>query len=115
MQTLERRNEVFFPIEFRFVQGDSAWLSPFHGRDSCSVACHALQGEAYDYLVKDLGPVFRRHGGRPHWGKLHDLAAPQLQALYPRFAEFQALRRRLDPEGRLLNPHLAALFGGPHA
>jgi FAD/FMN-containing dehydrogenase len=79
------------------------------------VACHALQGEAYDYLVNDLGPVFRRHGGRPHWGKLHDLAAPQLQALYPRFADFQALRRRLDPDGRLLNPHLAKLFGGQHA
>ena len=115
VQTLEKRNEVFFPIEFRFVKGDSAWLSPFHGRDSCSVACHALQGEAYDYLLSDLGPVFRRHGGRPHWGKLHDLAAPQLQALYPRFADFQALRRRLDPDGRLLNPHLAKLFGGQHA
>ncbi|HEV6965318.1 MULTISPECIES: D-arabinono-1,4-lactone oxidase [Roseateles] len=114
VQTLERRNEVFFPIEFRHVKGDTAWLSPFHGRDSCSVACHAAHGEAYDYLVSELGPVFRRHAGRPHWGKLHDLGAAQLQALYPRFADFQALRRRLDPEGKMLNAHLGQLFGGAH-
>ncbi|CAM3846267.1 D-arabinono-1,4-lactone oxidase [Roseateles saccharophilus] len=114
VQTLERRNEVFFPIEFRYVKGDGAWLSPFHGRDSCSVACHAAQGEAHDYLIGELGPVFRHHGGRPHWGKLHDLAAPQLAALYPRFADFQALRRRLDPQDRLLNVHLAQLFGAAH-
>jgi len=114
VQTLERRNEVFFPIEFRHVKGDTAWLSPFHGRDSCSIACHAAHGEAYDYLVSELGPVFRRHAGRPHWGKLHDLGAAQLQALYPRFADFQALRRRLDPEGKMLNAHLGQLFGGAH-
>ncbi|QPF72274.1 FAD-binding protein [Roseateles sp. DAIF2] len=114
LATLERRNEVFFPIEFRYVKGDAAWLSPFHERDSCSIACHALQGEPHDYLVRELGPVFRRHAGRPHWGKLHDLGQAQLQALYPRFADFQRLRCRLDPQGRLLNPHLAALFGAAH-
>lgn len=112
--TLEKRNEVFFPIEFRYIRGDEAWLSPFHLRDSCSIACHAAHDEAYDYLVAELGPVFRRHGGRPHWGKLHDLGAPQLQALYPRFADFQRLRRQLDPQGRMLNAHLSKLFGGPH-
>lgn len=114
--TLERRNEVFFPIEFRYIKGseDQAWLSPFHRRDSCSIACHAAHDEAHDYLVKELGPVFRRHEGRPHWGKLHDLGAAQLQALYPRFADFQRLRRQLDPQGRMLNAHLSKLFGGPH-
>ncbi|WP_349744576.1 D-arabinono-1,4-lactone oxidase [Roseateles cavernae] len=117
VQTLERRNEVFFPIEFRYIRGrdDGAWLSPFHQRDSCSIACHALQGEAHDYLVSELGPVFRRHAGRPHWGKLHDLGRAELQAMYPRFADFQRLRAGLDPQGRLLNPHLKQLLGGgPH-
>lgn len=110
--TLERRNEVFFPIEFRWIKGDGAWLSPFFARDSCSIACHAMHGEPHDYLVGDLGPVFRKHGGRPHWGKLHDLDRTRLTALYPRFEDFQRIRRQLDPQGRMLNAHLTKLFGG---
>ncbi len=108
---LEKRNEVFFPLEFRYVAADDAWLSPFHQRASCSIAVHAAANEAHDYLLSEIGPIFRRHGGRPHWGKLHDLGAADLAALYPRFKDFQALRQQLDPEGRFLNPHLRTLFG----
>lgn len=111
LQTLERRPEVFFPLEFRFVKADKAWLSPFHEQDSCSIAVHALGGEEYRYLMTELGPIFRRHGGRPHWGKLHDLRADELARLYPRWADFQGLRASLDPQGRLLNPYLRHLFG----
>lgn len=111
ISTLERRNEVFFPLEFRFVKADDAWLSPFYQRDSCSIAVHAAQGEAYDYLVSEIGRVFRKHGGRPHWGKLHNFSTSELAAMYPRWKEFQDLRRSLDPRGRLLNPHLRTLFG----
>lgn len=111
LHTLERRNEVFFPIEFRFVAGDTAWLSPFHGRDSFSIAVHAAVDEPWDYLLKDLGPLFRRHQGRPHWGKLHDLDPVELQARYPRWNDFQRIRRELDPQGRLLNPALRRWFG----
>ncbi len=109
--TLERRNEVFFPLEFRFVKADDAWLSPFYQRDSCSIAVHAAHGEAYDYLMSEIGPVFRKHGGRPHWGKLHNFSNAELAALYPRWNDFQEVRRRLDPRGRMLNAHLRTLFG----
>jgi FAD-linked oxidoreductase len=109
--TLEKRNEVYFPMEFRFVKGDDAWLSPFHLRDSCSIAVHSAHGEAYDYLVGELGPIFRKHGGRPHWGKLHNLGAKELATLYPRWKDFLALRQQMDPQGRLLNPHLRSIFG----
>lgn len=108
---LEKRNEVFFPMEFRFVKADDAWLSPFYKRDSCSIAVHAAHGEAYDYLLSDLGPIFRKHGGRPHWGKLHNLGAKELAGLYPRWNDFLALRQQMDPNGRMLNPHLRSLFG----
>jgi FAD/FMN-containing dehydrogenase len=111
LATLEKRDDVFFPIEFRFIAGDDAWLSPFHGRDSCSIAVHAAHDEPWDYLVKEIGPVFRRHAGRPHWGKLHDRTAGELRALYPRWNDFQQVRRELDPNGRMLNPYLKQLFG----
>jgi FAD-linked oxidoreductase len=111
LSLLEKRDDVFFPIEFRYIAADDAWLSPFHGRDSCSIAVHAAHDEAWDYLVKDVGQVFRRHAGRPHWGKLHDRSPAELRALYPRWDDFLNLRRTLDPAGRMLNPYLKSLFG----
>ena len=108
---LEQHNEAFFPLEFRFVQGDGAWLSPFHGRDSCSIAVHAAVDEAWAYLIDDFTPIFRAHQGRPHWGKLHRLGAVDLAPLYPRWADFAAVRQRFDPQGRLLNAHLRQVFG----
>ncbi len=57
-----------------------------------------------------IEPVLREAGGRPHWGKLHSLAAPELKALYPMFTEAMAVRKSLDPQGRLLNPFLTRLF-----
>ncbi|WP_284619566.1 D-arabinono-1,4-lactone oxidase [Aquabacterium humicola] len=112
LAAIERHDEAFFPLEFRYIRGDDAWLSPFHRRDSCSIAVHAAADEPWQYLVKDVGQVFRKHGGRPHWGKLHDRSAAELAALYPRWRDFQALRRELDPQGRLLNPYLRRLFEG---
>lgn len=111
--TLEQRNEVFFPLEFRFVKADDAWLSPFHERDSCSIAVHALHGEEYGYLLSSLGPVVRRFKARPHWGKLHGYTPQELAVLYPRWQDFAALRQSLDPQQRFLNPHLRQLFGLP--
>jgi len=111
LAALEQRNDTFFPLEFRYTRSDSAWLSPFQGRDSCSVAVHALQGEPYDYLVGAIGPVLRRHGARPHWGKLHDQTPAELAAHYPRWRDFLALRRELDPQGRLLSPYVQRLLG----
>jgi FAD-linked oxidoreductase len=113
LAALEKRNDVFFPMEFRFIKGDSAWLSPFHERDSCSIAVHALAGEPYDYLLTDIGPIFRRHGGRPHWGKLHNFTPAELAAAYPRWRDFHEVRQTLDPQGRMLTPPMARLFGLP--
>lgn len=108
---LESRNEVFFPLEFRFIRRDTAWLSPFHARDCCSIAVHTAVDEAWQYLIDDFTPIFRAHQGRPHWGKLHPLKEADLVQLYPRWADFQAVRRRFDPQGRLLNAHLRQVFG----
>lgn len=111
IDALQQHNEAFYPIEFRWVRGDGAWLSPFHGRDSCSIALHAAAGEAYDYIVQIGATICRAHGGRPHWGKMHPLTAAALAPLYPRWRDFQALRASFDPQGRMLNAHLRSVFG----
>jgi FAD-linked oxidoreductase len=108
---LEKRKDVFFPMEVRFIAPDDAWLSPFNDGPRMSIAIHAAVDEPYDYFFSDIEPIHRANGGRPHWGKHHSLGRDELTALYPKFGDFLALRRELDPGGKFLNPHLAHLFG----
>lgn len=103
--------KVYFPIEFRFVAADDIWLSPFFGRASATIAVHRLAGEDFKAYFAAMEAIFRNHGGRPHWGKLHTLKAAELSALYPAWDAFQNVRRRLDPGGLFLNDYLRGLFG----
>jgi FAD-linked oxidoreductase len=102
---------VNFPIEYRWVKGDSIWLSPDYGRDSVHLSVHQFQGMPWRPFFDAAEAILRNHGGRPHWGKWHSLGARELEKLYPRWDDFLALREQLDPEGRFLNPHLRRLFG----
>lgn len=112
LAVIEReRRDVFFPIECRQTAGDDAWLSPFSGGPRISVAVHAWHEDSVGWFFEHIEPIFRRRGGRPHWGKMHSLKAAELRELYPDFKRFTALRRELDPAGRFLNPHLAGLWG----
>lgn len=102
---------IHFPIEVRFVAADNNWLSPHHGRDSACVSVPAYPDISFEAYFAPIAELMERNDGRPHWAMLHDLRAEQLRALYPRFDDFCTLRRRHDPRGLFLNPHLAALFG----
>jgi len=112
VETIEReRPDVFFPIEARRIAPDDAWLSPFQGGPRGSIAVHAHYKDDFSFLYEVVEPIFIRHGGRPHWGKLHSLHGQQLAALYPRWNDFLEVRRELDPKGRMLNAYLKGLFG----
>jgi FAD/FMN-containing dehydrogenase len=102
---------TLFPVEYRYVAADDAWLSPFYDRDSASISVHQYHSVDPWPLFSVVEPIFRRHGGRPHWGKLHTLTAKELAPLYPRWDDFQRVRRRLDPKGRFLNEHLHKVLG----
>jgi FAD-linked oxidoreductase len=103
--------EVYFPIEVRTVASDEFWLSPFYKRPTCSIAIHHDARENPLPFFKAAEPVFRKYGGRPHWGKMHTLTAPDLRALYPRFDEAMEVRRDIDPDGRFVTPYIADLLG----
>lgn len=106
-----RHPDVFFPVEVRVVRGDDAWLSPFGGHDvSASIAVHHHHADDPRPYFADIEPIYAPYGGRPHWGKMHTLRGAALAAHYPRWADFQALRRELDPRGIMLNPYLQELF-----
>jgi len=99
-----------FPIEYRYVKADDAWLSPFYGRDAASISVHQYHKDDFRPLFAATEPVFDQFEGRPHWGKLHTKTAKELRAHYPQWDAFQAIRRELDPKGLFLNRHLAQIF-----
>jgi FAD-linked oxidoreductase len=106
----EHRPDVFFPIEVRVIEQDDAWLSPFYGRRSGSIAVHTYYQDEYRFLFDLIEPIFRRYEGRPHWGKLNSLRAADLEALYPRWKDAMTVRESVDPDGRFLNPYLAEVL-----
>jgi FAD/FMN-containing dehydrogenase len=52
-------------------------------------------------LVADLNEFVIGHGGRIYLAKDAFTTAAHFRAMYPRLDEFEAVRRRWDPEGRL--------------
>jgi FAD-linked oxidoreductase len=104
------RIDVHFPVECRFVRGDDIPLSTAYGRDSAYIAVHMYRGMPYQRYFGLAEAIFRRYAGRPHWGKLHTLAAAELRPLYPEWERFQETRRALDPQGMFLNRYLRMLF-----
>ncbi len=102
---------VTFPFEFRLIAGDDIWLSPMHAGPCASISMHQYAKMPWGALFAEAEPIFRSHGGRPHWAKRHSLTASDVDALYPNAARFRAVRDAHDPEGKFANAHLAELFG----
>jgi len=85
-------------------------MSPFYGRESATIAVHQYHRVDTTRLFGACEAIFRSYQGRPHWGKRHTRNADELGDLYPKFEEFRAVRRKLDPAGKFLNAHLRAMF-----
>jgi L-gulonolactone oxidase len=100
-----------FPVEVRVAAGDDIPLSTAQGRTTGYIAVHVYRGTPHDAYFQGVERIMDDYGGRPHWGKMHYQRAETLAPRYPRWDEFQALRRRLDPEGRFTNPYLASVLG----
>ena len=106
----KKRINTGFPLEFRTVAADDIWLSPFYRRDSATIAVHQYHKVEPTALFDACESVFRACEGRPHWGKRHTQSREELGRLYPEFANFCALRRQLDPQGKFLNTYLKTMF-----
>lgn len=102
---------VFFPIEYRYCAAEDNWMSQFYQRDSATLSVHQYFKQDYKPLFNQLEPIFKRNGGRPHWGKLNTFTTAEARAQFEHFDDFVALQKQLDPKGRLLNSYLKTLFG----
>ncbi|MEU2250490.1 FAD-binding protein [Streptomyces sp. NPDC019224] len=107
----ERIAPVLQISEIRTVASDDLWLSPAHGRDS--VAFHFTwvpDAAAVAPVVAGIEEALAPFGARPHWGKVFSTAPEVLRALYPRYADFEALMTGYDPDGAFRNPFLDRYF-----
>ncbi len=102
---------VPFPIEVRTVAADDALISTAAERDSGFVAVHMFEGMAWQPYFRAVEQIMDELGGRPHWGKRHFQTAATLRELYPEWERFQAVRRRLDPQGRFVNAYTDRVLG----
>jgi FAD-linked oxidoreductase len=105
------RYPVFFPIEMRVTAADDALLSPSHERDTAYIAVHQYRGMEWRPYFEAVEEIMDGFGGRPHWGKRHFQTAATLGPRYPRWAEFQAARDRLDPDRVFTNEYAARVLG----
>ena len=106
-----RRLPVAMPYEVRFTQGDDAYLSTAAGRDTCYVAVHQYRGMDFDAYFRGVERIMDDYDGRPHWGKRHFQTAATLAPRYPDWDAFQAVRRRLDPDGVFANDYTDRVLG----
>lgn len=104
------RIPVFFPIEFRVAGADKAWVSPMYGRDNAIISLHVYRGFHQHDFFSQCEPIFKKYGGRPHWGKVHNLDAKELPKLYPKWSEFCALREEFDPHRVFMNKKIESYF-----
>lgn len=105
-----KKIDVHFPLECRYVQEDSIWLSPSYKRNSAYIAVHMYRGMAFSEYFSEVETIFAAYEGRPHWGKMHSLQFEDLVSLYPKLPEFLQVRQSLDPEGMFLNEYVRKLF-----
>ncbi|WP_136611003.1 D-arabinono-1,4-lactone oxidase [Sinomonas albida] len=98
---------LLFVSEVRTIAADEFWLSPSYRQDS--VALHftwrPLQADVEAFLP-ELEAALAPYAARPHWGKLFTVTTPELERLFPRFADFRDLVAKRDPEGKFRNAYL---------
>jgi L-gulonolactone oxidase len=112
LEVIGRRGfAVPFPIEFRLVAPDEAYLSTAYGRDTAYIAVHMYRGMVWEPYFRAVEAIMDDYEGRPHWGKRHFQSAATLASRYPEWDRFQAERARLDPVGVFQNDYTKRVLG----
>lgn len=95
--------------EVRTIAADRLWLSPAYETDAVGLHFTWLRDvPGVTALLPELEAALPRTA-RPHWGKVFTVPGAEAAARYPRWADFAALRKRMDPDGRFGNAFLGAL------
>ncbi|GLZ32653.1 L-gulonolactone oxidase [Lentzea sp. NBRC 105346] len=105
------RDALIVPCEVRVAQADDIWLSTAQGRDTAYISMHQALGMGYHEFFDIYAQIAKSVGGRPHWGKMHNLSAEDLRPLYPHFDDFLRVRDEVDPNRIFSNAYLDRVLG----
>ena len=103
---------IHIPMDVRFLQKDSSWLSYAYKEDTVTMGCvsrNAATADTYE-AFKSIEKVFLKHGGKPHWGKRFAAKDATLTKIYTKWEDFKVLRKEMDPSNKFLNPYLSELL-----
>ena len=108
-QLARRRIAIPAPVRVSVSAADSLPLSPAAGRPSVFIGVGGRAASVLEELLSDVD------GARPVWGTRHRSVqtASALRSRYPQWDAWQAVRRRLDPEGRFANAWTERVLGPP--
>ncbi|MFN8285980.1 MAG: D-arabinono-1,4-lactone oxidase [Chitinophagales bacterium] len=104
-------HRINFIQEIRFTKGDNFALSPCYQRNSIWLGVYNMDDFGWNELLTDFEQIARKYNGRPHWGKEFTVDVPYLKQQYPKFSDFNRLRKELDPNGKFENDYIQKLFG----
>jgi D-arabinono-1,4-lactone oxidase len=107
-----------FIFEIYAARASRFWMHAGHGRDSLRIDIFWFERNPEDptttFFVQ-FWELLRPFGYRLHWGKHlprnDDLGVHYLRRQFPRWDDFLALRRSLDPAGIFLNRHFRKALG----
>jgi FAD/FMN-containing dehydrogenase len=86
------------PIACRFVAKSRALMSMMYERQTMTIELIQLVDTAGGTeILAAHEEALAAVGVRPHWGQINSLAARELARSYPGHAQWEAVRRRLDP------------------
>jgi len=108
---MRKKLHVFFPLEYRVADADAAWISPFHNRVSAIISLHVYARVDEARYFREAEAIFRDFEGRPHWGKIHTPAPEIIPKSWPKWGDFDKMRRQFDPDGLFTNELIGAWFG----
>lgn len=108
---MRRLSDTISPLllvaEIRTVAADDLWLSPNYGR--AGIGLHftwRLDQDGVEAVLPLIEDALAPFGARPHWGKAFHAGAEAIAPLYPKFEQFKALAKSLDPAGKFRNDFL---------
>jgi alditol oxidase len=108
---IEKMKDQIYPhimiSEIRSIAADNFWMSPCFQQDS--IAFHFTWKQKPNEVLALLPAIeaaLAPFNVRPHWGKLFTIDAKVLQSRYEKHADFLALAKAYDPDGKFKNSYL---------
>ncbi|MEA3383924.1 MAG: D-arabinono-1,4-lactone oxidase [Campylobacterota bacterium] len=116
IETIKEKNiYVDTPVEVRFVQKDSYWMSPTGDTNSCWIGTkiHFPYGKKPEYLeyFTTIDNILLKYNGRPHWGKQFRIKTEDFKKSYPKWDQFWEFANKQDPNKILQNDFIKRLKG----